>query len=80
MQRYRIAPTSPEGDESYHAFAMQELLKLAEQTPAGPTVIDAEFVERQLAATAESTPPKDGARRDSERPLNEDRNDDQTEL
>ena len=27
----RIAPTSPDGDQSYHAYAMQELLKLAEQ-------------------------------------------------
>jgi predicted transcriptional regulator len=46
----RIAPTSPEGDEAYHTHVMRELLKLAEQSTGGPTVIDSEFIERQLAA------------------------------
>ena len=45
----RIAPTSPDGDESYHAHVMQELLRLAEQTSGGPTMIDADFVEQRLA-------------------------------
>ena len=46
----RIAPTSPDGTESYHSHMMRELLRLAEQSPDGPTVIDAEFIEQQLAA------------------------------
>jgi hypothetical protein len=53
----RIAPTSPSGDQSYHAYAMQELLKLAEQCQEGPTIIDAEYLERQLRKTDE--PPAD---------------------
>jgi predicted transcriptional regulator len=51
-----IAPTSPSGDQSYYAFAMQELLKLAEQAQGGPTIIDAEFLERQLRAADVPTP------------------------
>lgn len=53
----RIAPTSPSGDQSYHAYAMQELLKLAEQCQGGPTIIDAEFIERQLRAATDSSAP-----------------------
>lgn len=45
----RIAPTSPDGEKAYGAHLMHELLKLAEQTSAGPTIIDAEFIELQLA-------------------------------
>jgi hypothetical protein len=45
----RIAPTSPDGDEAYHAHVMRELLQLAEQAPVAPTVIDAAYIERQLA-------------------------------
>ncbi len=44
----RIAPTSPDGQEAYHQHVMHELMRLAEQTAAGPTIIDAEFVARQL--------------------------------
>lgn len=44
----RIAPTNPEGDEAYDSHVIRRLLALAEETPAGPTVIDAEFIEQQL--------------------------------
>jgi len=45
----KISPTSPDGKEAYGAHLMHELLKLAEQTSAGPTIIDSEFIEQQLA-------------------------------
>nr|BDD46352.1 hypothetical protein 7 [Pseudomonadaceae bacterium] len=45
----RIAPTSPDGDESYHSHVMLELMRLAEKSKHGPEVIDAEYVEQQLA-------------------------------
>ena len=53
----RIAPTSSDGDESYHAYAMQELSKLAEQAREGPTVIDARVVEQQLRRQDDDSPP-----------------------
>lgn len=49
----RIAPTSPDGTETYHAQVMQDLLQLAEQAAPGPKVIDAKYVnqlvEQELA-------------------------------
>jgi predicted transcriptional regulator len=44
----RIAPTSPDGRESYHAHVMAELMRLAEETAEGPTVIDAAYVEEEV--------------------------------
>ncbi len=44
----RIAPTSPDGRESYHAHVMSELMRLAEETAEGPTVIDAEYIEEEV--------------------------------
>ena len=46
--RRAIAPTSPDGEESYHAHAMRELLRLAEQTPSAPVIVDSQWVEREL--------------------------------
>jgi predicted transcriptional regulator len=44
----RIAPTSPDGQEAYHSHVMARLLKLAEETEAGPTVIDATYIEQAV--------------------------------
>jgi hypothetical protein len=44
----RIAPTSPDGEESYLAYAMRELVRLAEQTPTAPVIVDSQWVEREL--------------------------------
>ena len=44
----RIAPTSPDGEESYHIHAMRELLRLTEQTPAAPVIVDRQWVEQEL--------------------------------
>ena len=44
----RIAPTSPDGTESYQAHVMHELLRLAEQTATRTRVIDAQVVEQEL--------------------------------
>lgn len=44
----RIAPTSPDGEQSYHAHVMQELLRLAEVTAPAPIIIDSAFIEDQL--------------------------------
>jgi len=44
----RIAPTSPDGKEAYHAHVMSELMKLAEQSHVGPQVIDGAFIEHEL--------------------------------
>lgn len=35
----KVAPTSPDGNQSYDAFAVKELLRLAEETARGPVVI-----------------------------------------
>ena len=47
----KIAPTSPDGEQPYHAYVMAELMRLSEHVSAGPDIIDAEFirtvVERQ---------------------------------
>ena len=44
----RIAPTSPDGKESYHTHVMAELMRLAEDTTEGPTVIDAAYIEEEV--------------------------------
>jgi hypothetical protein len=56
----RIAPTTPDGEQTYHAGVMVELMRLAEHSTGGPDVIDTEFIERHLAAPL----PVDGARDD----------------
>jgi hypothetical protein len=38
----RIAPTSPDAKEAYHAHVMAELMRLAEQSTKGPDVVDGE--------------------------------------
>lgn len=43
----KIAPTSPDGTESYATHVMAELMRLAEQAGVGPRVIDATFIERE---------------------------------
>ena len=40
----RIAPTSPDGEQAYHARVMSELMRLAEQSKNGPEVIDAAYI------------------------------------
>ena len=53
----RIAPTSPDGEASYHSHVMMELMRLAEQASEGPVVIDAEYVDRHVqGAIAEQVP------------------------
>ena len=47
----RIAPTTPDGEETYHAGVMAELMRLAERSHAGPEVIDAKYIERHLEAS-----------------------------
>lgn len=47
----RIAPTSPDGDESYHSHVMMELMRLAEKSKDGPLVIDEAYVVRQIEET-----------------------------
>jgi predicted transcriptional regulator len=44
----RIAPTSPDGQESYHVYVMAELMRLSEAAASGPPVIDAEYIAREL--------------------------------
>ena len=44
----RIAPTSPDGQEPYHAHVMAELMRLAEETKSGPTVIDTKYIEEEV--------------------------------
>jgi hypothetical protein len=44
----RIAPTSPDGEQSYHMHVMMELMRIAEQAGDGPLVIDAQYVEQQV--------------------------------
>lgn len=44
----RIAPTSPNGAEAYHAHVMTELMRLAEETQQGPLVIDPDYVARTV--------------------------------
>lgn len=44
----RIAPTSPDGREPYHTYVMAELMRLAEETAEGPTVIDAAYIEQEV--------------------------------
>ena len=44
----RIAPTSPDGQEAYHTYVMAELMRLAEETANGPTVIDAAYIEQEV--------------------------------
>jgi transposase len=41
----KIAPTSPDGEQAYHAHVMAELMRLAEHSLAGPEVIDCTFIE-----------------------------------
>ena len=72
----RIAPTSPDGKESYHTHVMAELMRLTEETPEGPTVIDAAYIEgeinRQLQiGDAEVTVSSEGKDRHEKRQRNE---------
>jgi hypothetical protein len=46
----RVAPTSPDGETSYHAHVMVELMRIAEEAGDGPRVIDAQFVQEQVHA------------------------------
>ncbi|QDU44564.1 hypothetical protein Mal52_30480 [Symmachiella dynata] len=65
----RIAPTSPDGDEAYDVHVLQKLFKLAEETPVGPTVIDAEFLEQQLSQIqekSETNPPPETKEHDND--------------
>lgn len=55
----RIAPTSPDGETSYHAHVMAELMRIAEASKDGPTVIDAEFVRRQIEGAAVQPVPRE---------------------
>lgn len=48
----RIAPTSPDGDESYHVHVMSKLMELAEENPVGPVVIDATYIQQRLEQAA----------------------------
>ena len=41
----KIAPTSPDGMESYHTHVMTELMRLAERSQTGPEIIDGAFIE-----------------------------------
>jgi hypothetical protein len=45
----RIAPTSPDGADSYHSHVMKELMRLAEQASAGPTVVDVQYVKEEVS-------------------------------
>ena len=47
----KISPTSPDGEEAYHAHVMSELMRLAEQKKDGPTVIDASYIDQVLNRT-----------------------------
>ena len=44
----RVAPTSPDGDEAYHAHVMKKLMDLAEKAGDGPVVVDAQFIAKEL--------------------------------
>ena len=44
----RIAPTSPDGEQAYHAHVMTELMRLAEESKDGPLIVDAQFVEQEV--------------------------------
>ena len=46
----RALPTTPDGEQTYHAAVMAELMRLAERSQGGPEVIDAQYIERQLEA------------------------------
>ena len=44
----KISPTSPDGEQSYHAHVMMELMRLTEGAQEGPQVIDAAYIERTV--------------------------------
>ena len=67
----RIAPTSPDGETAYHTHVMIELMRIAEQAGEGPTVIDAEHVEREVQAAIAAREPGDP--RQLEEPTPDDR-------
>ena len=52
----KIAPTSPDGEQTYHAQAMSELMRLAEKSQGGPVVIDAEFIQQEVQRCLENSP------------------------
>lgn len=58
----RVAPTSPDGSESYHAHVMQELLRLAEASDGGPRVIDTTFVKNMVESQLSTAPAHDQPR------------------
>jgi len=41
----KVAPTSPDGTQSYASHVMSELMRLAEQSTVGPIVIDGDAIE-----------------------------------
>ena len=52
----RIAPTSPDGETTYHTHVMMEIMRIAEQAKEGPVVIDTAYVEEEIQkAIAEET-------------------------
>jgi len=55
----RIAPTSPDGEQSYHMHVMMELMRIAEQAGDGPLVIDAQYVEQQVQRALNAPAPED---------------------
>lgn len=44
----KITPTSPDGQHSYHAYVMAELMRLAETAQQGPGIVDADYIEAQV--------------------------------
>jgi len=73
----RIAPTSPDGQDAYHTHVMAELMRLAEETAKGPTVIDAAYIEQEVnrhlpLANADVTASGEGKDRHGNRQRSED--------
>lgn len=52
----KVAPTSPDGAESYHSHVMAHLMRLAEQAKCAPDVIDGDFVEHAAAESSAIVP------------------------
>ena len=44
----KISPTSPDGEQAYHAHVMSELMKLAEGAKDRPDVIDGAVLDQML--------------------------------
>ena len=49
----KISPTSADGEQSYHAQVVMELMRMAEGAKNGPLVIDSDFIDEIVQKTSE---------------------------